>query len=60
MTRDLSELYRLFTAVKRMREFQRGYFQYRTSEWLEKSKAAEREVDRLIEELEGAQQSMEV
>lgn len=36
--------------VEKMREAQRQYFKTRSSDWLEKSKALERDVDRMIAE----------
>lgn len=41
----------LFSLVKEMREAQRMYFKTRNTDWLQKSKKLEREVDQLIEDI---------
>lgn len=44
--------------VAEMREAQKNYFRLRTGLWLSKSKALEREVDRMIAEAKDPQQSL--
>ena len=43
---------KLVTAVKNMRQLQKEYFKTRDLDVLSRSKVAEKEVDRLLEELE--------
>lgn len=42
----------LYRAVKDMREWQRAYFRSRSGESLQRAKASEKEVDRIINELD--------
>lgn len=46
----------LYNAVKDMREWQRAYFRSRSCESLQRAKASEKEVDRIINELENPNQ----
>lgn len=41
----------VLTAVKSMRDAQRQYFEFRRSDMLKKSKALERQVDKMIAEM---------
>lgn len=42
----------LYRAVKDMREWQRAYFRSRSGESLQRAKTSEKEVDRIINELD--------
>lgn len=48
----IESLVSLYRAVKDMREWQRAYFRSRSGESLQRAKASEKEVDRIINELD--------
>lgn len=52
----IESLVSLYRAVKDMREWQRAYFRSRSGESLQRAKSSEKEVDRIINELENPNQ----
>lgn len=48
----IESLVALYRAVKDMREWQRAYFRSRSGESLQRAKTSEKEVDRIINELD--------
>ena len=52
----IEALVALYHATKDMREWQRAYFRSRSSEALQRAKASEKEVDRIINELDNPNQ----
>jgi hypothetical protein len=52
----IESLVSLYRAVKDMRQWQRAYFRSRSSESLQRAKASEKDVDRIINELDNPNQ----